>query len=172
MICTFIALIISDYLKEYGIILKEFQEKMIVLQKEEKLFDVPPTDFSVLLNIIEEYEKMKMVYELYETQRDVRNKWAQILWVNLNPQQLINEMGLFLKEFRKLPQEVRDLDIAKTLNKNMRDFKNSVPLFVELKNEAIKERHWKDLMKKTGIEFDMTPDRFLQKFPIIIFIKI
>lgn len=32
----------------------------------------------------------------------------------------------------------------------MRQFKNVVPLMVSLKNEAMRERHWKELMKKTG----------------------
>lgn len=31
---------------------------------------------------------------------------------------------------------------------------------VNLKNEALRERHWKMLMEKTGQYFDMAPDRF------------
>lgn len=42
----------------------------------------------------------------------------------------------------------------------MKQFKNAVPLMVNLKNEALRERHWKTLMEKTGQYFDMHPDRF------------
>lgn len=31
---------------------------------------------------------------------------------------------------------------------------------VNLKNEAMRERHWNRLMEKTGQVFDMHPDRF------------
>lgn len=31
---------------------------------------------------------------------------------------------------------------------------------VNLKNEALRERHWKMLMEKTGQYFDMAPDQF------------
>lgn len=31
---------------------------------------------------------------------------------------------------------------------------------VSLKNEALRERHWLQLMEKTGQYFDMTPERF------------
>jgi len=31
---------------------------------------------------------------------------------------------------------------------------------VDLKHEAMRDRHWKRLMKQTGIEFDMNPDTF------------
>jgi len=42
----------------------------------------------------------------------------------------------------------------------MKDFKNTIPLFVELKTEAMRERHWQQLMEKTGQHFDMAADRF------------
>lgn len=37
----------------------------------------------------------------------------------------------------------------------MKQFKNAVPLIMSLKNDAFTERHWKMLMKKTGIFFTM-----------------
>lgn len=46
------------------------------------------------------------------------------------------------------------------LDQKMKQFKNAVPLMVSLKNEAMRERHWKKLMEKTGQTFDMHPDRF------------
>lgn len=42
----------------------------------------------------------------------------------------------------------------------MKQFKNTIPLMVSLKNEALRERHWKMLMEKTGQYFDMAPDVF------------
>ncbi len=42
----------------------------------------------------------------------------------------------------------------------MKSFKESLPLINDLKHEALRERHWKSLMKETGIEFDMNPETF------------
>lgn len=42
----------------------------------------------------------------------------------------------------------------------MKQFKNTIPLMVNLKNEALRERHWKMLMEKTGQYFDMAPAVF------------
>lgn len=39
------------------------------------------------------------------------------------------------------------------LDTKMKQFKNVVPLMVSLKNEAMRERHWKELMAKTGISY-------------------
>lgn len=42
----------------------------------------------------------------------------------------------------------------------MKQFKATVPLMVSLKHEALRERHWLQLMEKTGQYFDMSPERF------------
>ena len=50
--------------------------------------------------------------------------------------------------------------IGQALELQMKQFKNAVPLMVSLKNEALRERHWLQLMAKTGQQFDMSADRF------------
>lgn len=102
---------------------------------------------------------MEILYDLYKQQRSAREIWAKTLWVDLNPQQLIDGMEHFIREFRRLPKSVKSLNVGYTLDADMRNFKNSVPLFIELKNEAMRDRHWQELMKRTGQHFDMDPDR-------------
>lgn len=86
--------------------------------------------------------------------------WGKTLWVNLNPQALVDGIEGYLKEFRKLPRAARTTPIGQVLDNKMKQFKNAVPLMVALKNEALRERHWRQLMDKTGQVFDMSADRF------------
>lgn len=137
--------------------------KLIDLKNAEVLFDLPPTDYVEFYAIQKEFQAMKEVFKLYELQKSARDNWAKTLWVNLNPQELLNGMENFLREFRKLPRATRNLGVAKTLEENMKNFNNSVPLFVELKNEAMRKRHWKELMDRTGKYFDMSPKRCDEK---------
>lgn len=102
---------------------------------------------------------MDILYSLYKQQKSAREIWAKTLWVNLNPQQLIDGMEHFMREFRRLPKPIRSMQVGHALEAEMRNFKNSVPLFIELKNEAMRERHWQELMRRTGQYFDMDPDR-------------
>lgn len=127
--------------------------------QSEILFDLPPADYSVFLRIKKEYEGMEILYKFYKQQSSARETWATTLWVNLNPQQLIDGMEHFMKEFRKLPKFVRVMNLGHALEADMRNFKSSVPLFIELKNEAMRDRHWQELMRRTGQYFDMDPDR-------------
>ncbi|XP_012151823.2 dynein heavy chain at 89D [Megachile rotundata] len=145
---------------DYGAAIMKLEEKRQSMINSELLFDLPATDYSSFLKVKKDYEGMELLYDLYKQQKSMRDIWAQTLWVNLNPQQLIDGMDHFIREFRRLPKFVRELNIAPAVDLNMKSFKNSVPLFIELKNEAMRERHWKELMKKTGQYFDMDPDRF------------
>lgn len=82
------------------------------------------------------------------------------MWANLNPQALIDGIENFIKDFRKVPKHFRTSKVGQMLDLKMKQFKNAIPLMVALKNEALRERHWKQLMEKTGQFFDMSADRF------------
>nr|XP_046467282.1 dynein axonemal heavy chain 10 [Neodiprion pinetum] len=145
---------------EYGKLIDFMEAKRVDLVNAEILFDLPPADYSRFLKVKKDYEGMEMIYKLYKAQKIMRDVWAKTLWVNLNPHQLIDGVDQFMKEFRRMPRAVRMLNVGQALDNLMKGFKNSVPLFVELKNEAMRERHWLELMEKTGKYFDMSPDRF------------
>ncbi|KAI4497256.1 hypothetical protein M0802_007740 [Mischocyttarus mexicanus] len=133
---------------EYGKSIEKYDTKRRDLTNSQMLFDLDPADYTAFFQVKEDYEGMEILFSLYKEQKNARSEWAQTLWVNLNPQQLLDGMEHFIKQFQRFPKAVKKLDIGKTLEINMRNFKNSVPLFVELKNEAMRERHWMDLMKK------------------------
>ncbi|KAG5320172.1 DYH10 protein, partial [Pseudoatta argentina] len=147
-------------MSEYGKLINKYEEKRLNLIKLENLFNLSSADYSTLLKIKTEYEGMELLYNLYKEQKSSREVWAKTLWVNLNPQQLIEGMEYFIREFRLLPKSIKNTNVGYALKTNMKTFKDSVPLFIELKNEAMRERHWQELMKRTGQYFDMDPDRF------------
>ncbi|KAK3924935.1 Dynein heavy chain 10, axonemal [Frankliniella fusca] len=140
--------------------INELLKKKVDMQTAERLFDLPLTDYSNFLSAVDDFKYMELIFQLYKSQKAARDGWSKTLWVNLNPVELVDGMEIFLKEWKKLPKGARQLEVAKTLEKRMKEFKGCVPLYVELKNEAMRERHWKTLMDKTGEHFDMAADRF------------
>lgn len=63
-----------------------------------------------------------------------------MLWANLNVQVLQDGIEGFLKALRKLPREVKNLPVGKVLDEKMKEFRDSLPLFVDLKHEALRDR--------------------------------
>nr|XP_034835442.1 dynein heavy chain 10, axonemal [Maniola hyperantus] len=147
-------------MEEYTKYFDELESRKRTLQQAEQLFDNPLADFSTFNRAKTDFQAMDHIYKIYKAQKNARELWAKTLWVNLNPQALVDGIDQFFKEYRKLAKNVRLSPIGVMLDTKMKQFKNVVPLMVSLKNEAMRERHWKELMEKTGQSFDMSPDRF------------
>ncbi|XP_021268215.1 dynein heavy chain 10, axonemal isoform X2 [Numida meleagris] len=126
----------------------------------EKLFDLPAKVYPDLMKVQNDMKGLKQVYEIYELQKAAKEEWARTLWINLNVQLLQEGIEGFLKAFRKLPRQVRSMPAACHLETKLKAFRDSIPLLLDLKNEALRERHWQDLMERTGTRFEMTTETF------------
>lgn len=148
--------LMDDYREQFA----NLEARRIELVNAESLFDIPLADYSAYLKCKTDFDGMEVLYKQYRSLKHAREVWGKTLWANLNPQALVDGIDGFLKEYRKLPKEIKSLSVGLTLELKMKQFRNVVPLMVALKNEALRDRHWKQLMTKTGREFDMSPDRF------------
>ncbi|XP_030358369.1 dynein heavy chain 10, axonemal isoform X4 [Strigops habroptila] len=140
--------------------LEKLEDRRQELGSIEKLFDLPVTMYPELMKAQNDVKGLKQVYEIYALQKAAKDEWSQTLWVDLNVQILQEGIEGFLKTFRKLPRQVRGMPVAFLLESRMKAFRDSVPLLLDLKNEALRERHWQELMEQTGIHFEMTTETF------------
>ncbi|XP_045152663.1 dynein axonemal heavy chain 10 [Echinops telfairi] len=145
-----------ELLGSFGKELTKHEKNRQELANAEKLFDLPITMYPELLQVQKEMSGLKMIYELYGELKVAKEEWSQTLWINLNIQFLQEGVDSFLKNLRKFPRQVRSLSVAYYLEAKMKAFKDSIPLLLDLKHEALRERHWKELMEKTGVFFEMT----------------
>ena len=60
------------------------------------------------------------------------------------------------KMAKKFPKELKDLLTFKKVEARLLNFKESLPLVVNLKYDAMKSRHWQQLMDVTGVTFDVS----------------
>ncbi|GAB1598225.1 dynein axonemal heavy chain 10 isoform X2 [Argonauta hians] len=149
-----------NMMKDYSREVARFETERQELGNAEKLFDLPITLYSDLLFVQKEMVSLEALYKIHVNQKQAREEWSNTLWSNLNIQLLQTGIENFIKEFRKLPKESRTLAVGKSLEDRMKAFRDALPLFVDLKNEALRERHWKTLMESTGQVFDMDPNTF------------
>lgn len=136
------------------------------LAKAEKLFNLPITMYPELLNVQKEMKGLRQIYEIYKNQKvrmavhyinfdlcseqlwhqcvyihqEAKAEWSQTLWVNLDIKLLQEGIEGLIKSLRKLPKDVRTLPVSFFLEGRMKEFKESVPLLLDLKNEALRDR--------------------------------
>ncbi|NXA03996.1 DYH10 protein, partial [Sapayoa aenigma] len=148
--------LMADFEKELERLEKTHQE----LGNAEKLLDLPVTVYPELKKAQNDVRALKQIYDIYAMQRVTKKEWSQTLWINLNVQLLQEGIEGFLKALRKLPRAVRTMPVALQLESKMKAFRDSIPLLLDLKNEALRERHWQDLMERTGTRFEMKTETF------------
>ncbi|XP_054466216.1 dynein axonemal heavy chain 10 [Anoplopoma fimbria] len=148
--------IMETYEADLAKILAERQQ----LANAEKLLDLPVTGYPVVVSIQKDMNGLRQIYGVYKAQKDAKAEWSQTLWVNLNIQLLQEGVEGFIKSLRQLPKDVRALPVAFFLEGRMKEFRESLPLLLDLKNEALRDRHWKELMERTGTSFEMNPESF------------
>ncbi|XP_019718448.1 dynein heavy chain 10, axonemal-like [Hippocampus comes] len=130
------------------------------LANAEKLLDLPITVYPEIVSIQKDMNGYRLIYDIYQEQKAAKHKWSQTLWADLNIHLLQEGTEGFIKDLKRLPKDVRSLPMAFFLEGRMKEFRDSLPLLLDLKNEALRERHWKELMDRTGTSFEMNPTTF------------
>ncbi|NXC37428.1 DYH10 protein, partial [Campylorhamphus procurvoides] len=140
--------------------LERLEQRYRELGSAEKLLGLPAAAYPDLIKAQNDAKGLRQVYQIYEAQRVTKKEWSQTLWINLNVQLLQEGIEGFLKALRKLPKPVRTMAVAVKLEAKMKAFRDSIPLLLDLKNEALRERHWEELMERTGTRFEMKTETF------------
>ncbi|TPX54389.1 hypothetical protein PhCBS80983_g05954 [Powellomyces hirtus] len=147
-------------LKEAKEVITGFHSRKEDLVRAEKLFNLVITSYPELHELEVEVKELDKIYELYVEVKEAISSWSTTLWANLDIGILNKGMETFSTRLKKLPKELKQLAPYNVVAEKIITFKDSIPLFVDLKNEALRERHWKKLMEITGKAFDMNPDTF------------
>ncbi|KAI9102678.1 dynein heavy chain and region D6 of dynein motor-domain-containing protein [Phlyctochytrium arcticum] len=147
-------------LKNAKEVLAGFQTRREELVRAEKLFNLTVTSHPELLELESEVRELDKIYELYTEVKDAIASWSTTLWANLDINVLNKGIEVYSTRLKKLPKELKQLPPYNVVAEKIVTFRDSIPLFSDLKNESLRERHWKRLMEITGKTFEMNPDTF------------
>ena len=68
--------------------------------------------------------------------------------------------GRVSKAITKLGREAKSWPVWETSKETLEAFKRTMPLITDLRNPAMRERHWATLMDQLGKKFDPFADDF------------
>ena len=140
--------------------LTKFNERREQLVRAEKLFNLPISSYSDLYDVEHQVKELEKIYELYSDVKNAIIGWATQLWVNLDVNMLSKGIEVFTTRLNKLPKELKQLAPFNVVSEKIVSFRDSIPLYADLKNEALRDRHWRKLMEITKRTFDLTPEAF------------
>ncbi|CAN0031129.1 unnamed protein product, partial [Ectocarpus sp. 12 AP-2014] len=142
-------------------LLAEYQQRVQVvcmarkleLVNAEGLFGLDTTEYPELQRVVSELKKLGRIYDLYQEQRDFEDGNSATPWGDLDVGSLQRGVEVLEKKARK-EKQFKEHPTFRAVEARIFNFKDSIPLIVNLKNEAMKPRHWQKLIEMTGVKFD------------------
>jgi dynein heavy chain 1 len=113
-----------------------------------------PNDLRITVSI-EELADLKGVWS------ELGKIWAQIdeqkdkQWLTVQPRKLRTQLDTLLNQMRDMPSRLRNYDSYNHVKRMLQDYVKVNLLIAELKSEALKERHWKQLMKRMNVSWNL-----------------
>ena len=118
------------------------------------------TSYPVLVEVQSEMARMKIIYDLYSAFEKFREDMSLTAWGELDVEVLKEGVDRAEKAIKKLPKELKELSKYKAYELVVVSFKESLPVIVNLKNDAVKQaraRRFVEVPSTRGRR--TTPDR-------------
>ena len=143
--------------REYEAKVRELIARKGGLVNAETLFGLDITPYPALNLVAGELEQLTLIYALYSEQAAFQDSMSTTLWGELDILKLQQGAEVLEKKTRKFPKNLQENTIFKDVQATIFGFKDSLPLIVNLKNDAMQPRHWGRLMEVTGTSFEYNP---------------
>lgn len=108
--------------------------------------------FEDLLDIEEEIKDLRTVWSSLDILWQELQKLESIKWSEVNPRKLRHVLDELLMKSRSFSAQIRQYAAFDELQGSIKYHIRSHHMISELRNEALKPRHWKLLLKKLGLD--------------------
>ena len=132
------------------------------LKKSCELFELQVPTYRQLSDCRRDVGMLKTIWDLVGLVIYMFDQWKLTLWVEIDTDAMEARCKELSKELRRLDKEIKGWDVYTGLDQTVKDMVTSLRAVGELRSNAIRERHWKQLMKTTGVTFVLTKDMKFQ----------
>ncbi|CAH8499852.1 unnamed protein product [Heterobilharzia americana] len=105
----------------------------------------------------------------FEELQDLKNVWLELSriweqieimketpWQTVQPRNIRQQLDALAGQLKELPARLRQYSSYEHVKRTLQNYAKFNFMIVELKSEALKDRHWKSLMKKLNVNWTMS----------------
>ena len=140
----------------------EMEAEASALKKSCELFELNVPTYKQLADCPRDISMLKTIWDLVGLVSYMFDQWKTTLWTEIDTDAMENRCRELSKELRKMDKEIKGWDVYSGLDQMVKDMITSLRAVGELRSNAIRDRHWKQLMKTTGVTFVLTKDMKFQ----------
>ena len=147
-------------------LLNQFETQSRQYNQHEMLFGQDITDYGKVAVMKKQFQAYSNFWLTANQWFTYKEQWAKCEWEELNApeaeawmenrQTIMNTVIRWFKD-----KDIKKVHgIAETIKKELDEFKPKIPLMVALRKQGMTDRHWKEILDKSGIEVDPTVEGF------------
>jgi len=126
------------------------QDKITTFTGYQKLFRLIEYDYSNMTTVNELYDSRLQVWSALRSWEEQTQSWLVGEWSTLQPEEMLREHQVRLKEAVRMFKKNEEDGVAKRLKEWLEVWKAYMPTLVDLGNPALRPRHWKQIFDALG----------------------
>jgi dynein heavy chain 1 len=142
---------VLDFLNTIEGKLKKTTVELTKIAKAKEVLVMEPTDLGHLEPMIEEIKGLREVWSELEKVWNLVEVVREVPWNAVMPKKIREVLDNALNELTSLPNRLRQYEAYESMKSQLTKLKKANILIVELKSEALKDRHWKIILQTIKI---------------------
>ncbi|KAF0978551.1 hypothetical protein FDP41_002371 [Naegleria fowleri] len=138
--------------KDAKAVLDAFRDKVEMKKKEEeklknglRIFNMQPQQYKEIKDVSKNIESLEKVWIIKNEWDKTYEEWKVMPFTKLNIEEMENAASALTSKLTAMGREVKDWGVYNTLVDKLKLISKVLPLVQELKNPAMRRRHWNEL---------------------------
>ncbi|KAH0787434.1 dynein heavy chain 2, axonemal [Histomonas meleagridis] len=147
-----------NIIHKYQLQVKSLREREANLRPGCELFKLDPPVYKEISTVETDLGLLEQIWNLEDEWNIMWENWKKESFKNIDVSSMESAAQAHYKSILSLG--IKNWDVCDSLTKKIQLFKRTMPLISNLKEPAIRQRHWNILMNEIGIQFDPYSDNF------------
>jgi len=139
---------------------EEMRQQQSRLQAGLDIFSIPSPEHKELKDVEKEIDLLEKIWTLTKEWNEAWDGWKTGVFRSLNIEDMESAAGTFNKTIGRLGREIKGWKTWQLMKEKVDQFRQTMPLIMDLKNPGMRERHWDALRQEVNKVFDPTSDNF------------
>ncbi|EUB63753.1 Cytoplasmic dynein 1 heavy chain [Echinococcus granulosus] len=114
-------------------------------------------------------ERVNVALEELQVMQDLKNVWIELSrfweeidqlretpWQSVQPRKIRQQIDEMVRRLKEVPARLRHYAAYEHIRHTVQNFAKVNPIVIDLKSEALKERHWRTLIRKLNVNWVMS----------------
>lgn len=141
-------------IESYKAKIAKAKERESALATGLSIFSIPSTEHKDLTALTKDIDFLSQIWTITIEWKTNWDNWKNGQFQDLNVEEMETVAGNYSKKVGKLGRDIKRWKVWESMKAELDSFRETIPLIQDLRNQALRPRHWAALQDRVGAEFD------------------